>query len=199
MTGDKADRPRSGRIQLLILALVFVVPFVAAFLWESDRFINTGELVRPVRPLADVALMDLEGRPGSADLLRGKWTLVYLGPAACAQACQQNLYAMRQVRLAQGKDMFRVRYVYVLTDPQAGDLRQRLADHPDLNIVMASQDALRGLAEQLRLSDGTPLDGLERIYVIDPLGNFMMSYPPQTDPNGIKKDISRLLRVSKIG
>jgi hypothetical protein len=34
---------------------------------------------------------------------------------------------------------------------------------------------------------------------VDPLGNFMMSYPADADPNGIRKDLARLLRASRIG
>jgi hypothetical protein len=35
--------------------------------------------------------------------------------------------------------------------------------------------------------------------MIDPLGNLMMRFPKNADPNKIKKDISKLLRASAIG
>jgi hypothetical protein len=38
-----------------------------------------------------------------------------------------------------------------------------------------------------------------RSYIVDPLGNLMMSYPPDADPRGILKDLKRLLRLSHIG
>jgi hypothetical protein len=45
-------------------------------------------------------------------------------------------------------------------------------------------------------AQGEPRD---YIYVIDPLGNLMMRYPRDADPNGMKKDFVRLLKVSRIG
>jgi glutathione peroxidase-family protein len=39
----------------------------------------------------------------------------------------------------------------------------------------------------------------DHIYMIDPLGNLMMRFPKNADPNKIKKDISKLLRASSIG
>ena len=38
-----------------------------------------------------------------------------------------------------------------------------------------------------------------RIYLLDPLGHLMMSYPPAIDPNDIRKDLARLMRVSRVG
>ena len=41
--------------------------------------------------------------------------------------------------------------------------------------------------------------GLEgHIWLIDPLGNVMLRYPPQADPVGNKNDLVRLLKVSRI-
>jgi hypothetical protein len=35
--------------------------------------------------------------------------------------------------------------------------------------------------------------------MIDPLGNLMMRFPKDADPNKIKRDLSKLLRASRIG
>ena len=40
---------------------------------------------------------------------------------------------------------------------------------------------------------------IHQIYVIDSLGNLMMWYPKDATSKGIKKDLKRLLKVSKIG
>jgi hypothetical protein len=39
----------------------------------------------------------------------------------------------------------------------------------------------------------------DHIYVVDPLGNVVLRYPRDADPSRIKKDLSRLLRASRIG
>jgi hypothetical protein len=38
-----------------------------------------------------------------------------------------------------------------------------------------------------------------RIYLIDPLGNLMMSYAADAKPKGMLEDLKRLLRLSSIG
>jgi hypothetical protein len=48
------------------------------------------------------------------------------------------------------------------------------------------------------IEGGQPLDA-RRIYMVDPLGNLMMSYAPGTDPRSIYQDIKKLLKLSHIG
>jgi hypothetical protein len=72
------------------------------------------------------------------------------------------------------------------TDPPSAEL---LAQHPGMQV-------LRTTHEQWQTHWGQPLD---RILMIDPLGNLMMRFPPLADPNKMKKDVSRLLRASRMG
>ena len=51
----------------------------------------------------------------------------------------------------------------------------------------------------LDLPDAPTDAKLDRLYIIDPTGNLMMSYPATADPSIIKKDIKRLLKTSQIG
>ena len=37
------------------------------------------------------------------------------------------------------------------------------------------------------------------LYLVDPLGNVMMSYNPKQSPKDIYSDLTRLLKASKIG
>ena len=39
----------------------------------------------------------------------------------------------------------------------------------------------------------------DHIYLVDPLGNVMLRYPRDPDPSRVKKDLTRLLKVSRIG
>jgi cytochrome oxidase Cu insertion factor (SCO1/SenC/PrrC family) len=43
------------------------------------------------------------------------------------------------------------------------------------------------------------MQGAERVYIIDPLGNLMMYYPPGAEPGGMLKDLQKLLKYSQIG
>jgi cytochrome oxidase Cu insertion factor (SCO1/SenC/PrrC family) len=161
---------------------------------------NYGELVEPPRPIGDVTLLDLSGASVRFSELKGKWTLLYFGSAECLKPCTEALYKMRQLAAAQGQEAHRLQQVFVVTDPSAIDLlRYTLADYPGTKVLRGTPEAVRALASQFTVPAGGALDGLNRLYVVDPLGNFMMSYPADADPSRMNKDLRLLLRASRIG
>jgi cytochrome oxidase Cu insertion factor (SCO1/SenC/PrrC family) len=197
--------PALGRRRLLLLAALFMLPvFVAYGLyyggWRPSSTANHGELLQPARPVKDAALTLLSGESIRFSHWHGKWTLLLFSTAECLKPCERNLNNIRQIIAAQGKEAHRVRGVLVVTDGKALDwLRYAIKDYPDMQVVIGSQAAVNSLAQQFVLPAGSPLDNLNRVYLVDPSGNFMMSYPSDADPTGINKDLKRLLRVSQIG
>ncbi len=193
------------RRRILLLALLFALPVIAAYVlflsgWRPSSTGNHGELVQPARPIDDAALTLLGGQSIRFSSLHGKWTFMAFSAAECLKPCESNLYKMRQVIAAQGKDADRVQSVFVVTDAKALDwLRYAIKDYPGMRVIVGPPAAVTALARQFTLPAGSPLDNLNRIYLVDPLGNFMMSYPADADPSGMRKDLTRLLRVSRIG
>lgn len=197
--------PSAGKRKLLILALLFALPAALAFIlytsgWRPAVTANHGELVQPARPIGDVTLDTLDGKRLTFSKPDKKWALVYFGSAHCLARCEQDLYKMRQVHLAQGKEADRIERVFVVTDATALDLlRYTLKDHPGMIVLVGPPAAVRQIAGQFGVPAGGALDGLDRIYLVDPLGNFMMHYPPDADASGMRKDLARLLKVSQVG
>jgi cytochrome oxidase Cu insertion factor (SCO1/SenC/PrrC family) len=197
MTGNSKS---SNRWQVLLIALVFVVPVVAAFLWKPTGYVNYGDLVEPARLIKDVTLETLDGTPFKFSHLHRKWTLIYVGGQLCNDVCKDNLYKIQQVRLAQSKNAHRVQSVYLVpADGGITGAQTLIKEHPGMIGLAAERTELKQLAEQFKVDSQTPLNGAQRIYVVDPLGNLMMSYPPDADPSNINKDLRRLLKVSQIG
>jgi hypothetical protein len=171
----------SPRAKLALVGAVCAAPFVlgtaAYFLgWAPGTRGNYGELITP-RPLSGPPL----------DALRGKWVLVTFDAAACDAYCERKLYFIRQVRTATNKDAGRVERLWVLTD--AGKPRPELLAAIEGTRIVPMADSLHGFP-------GNPVD---HIYVIDPVGNLMMSFPRDPDPSKILKDLQRLLRLSQFG
>ncbi|OGI42909.1 MAG: hypothetical protein A2150_04905 [Candidatus Muproteobacteria bacterium RBG_16_64_11] len=197
--------PSAGKRKLLILALLFALPAAIAFIlytsgWRPAVTANHGELVQPARPIAGIAFDTLDGKRLEFGELKKKWALVYFGSAHCLARCEQDLYKMRQVHLAQGKEAERIERLFVVTDATALDLlRFTLKDHPGMIVLTGPAAAVRQLAGQFSVPAGGALDGLDRIYLVDPLGNFMLHYPPDADASGMRKDLVRLLKVSQVG
>jgi hypothetical protein len=106
---------------------------------------------------------------------------------------------MQQVRLAQGRDAPRVERVMIVAAAGAGALREFSQQYPGLIAVSGTRATLQTLAREFVSSQGTALDVSGRVYLIDPIGNLVLSYAPDADPTGMRKDLARLLRLSQVG
>jgi diguanylate cyclase (GGDEF)-like protein len=60
-----------------------------------------------------------ELQAGTAPELKGRWVFLMVDSGRCDDYCQRKLYAMRQVRLTQGKDMERIERAWLLDDGTA--------------------------------------------------------------------------------
>lgn len=179
---------------MLTIAALCLAPFIAAvivyFNWRPQGGSNYGELI-PAHRLSDAPLRLLDQRPFRLSSLRGKWVLLQLDGSVCASACRAKLYDMRQVRLAQGREMERVERVWLILD-----------EAPLETLLIREYDGTRMLRAggSPMLKEFGPTDAArEHIYLIDPLGNLMLRFPKNADPHKMYKDLARLLRASRIG
>lgn len=173
---------------LVLCAAPVVAAWLAYFVWPPTSRTNYGELIAP-RPLPDPALERVGGGPFRLSDLRGKWLLVQLDGGACGDACRKKLLYMRQLRLTQGKDMERVERLWLVTDEAPVD--------PGVGREFAGTHVVR--AGALPREFPATRDVGEHLYLVDPLGNLMLRWSSDPDPNGMKRDLSRLLRASRIG
>jgi hypothetical protein len=184
---------------LYLLLAVCVAPVVASYtvyyLLPPSGRTNYGTLVEPQRPLPALGLRRLDGAAVESASLRGAWLMVQVDGGACDAACAMKLWQMRQVRLTTGKDAERVQRVWLIVD-----------DAPLATSVIREYDGtmfLRARADEvaaflpLPAEDGARL--ADHIWLVDPLGNLMLRWPKDADPNRMKKDLIKLLKASKIG
>jgi hypothetical protein len=201
---------RQQRRLLIVLVLLFFAPLGLAFYlyyghvgWRPGGRVNHGDLIDPARPLPAVALPLAAGGSTAAsastdpDFLRHRWTLLYWGPGSCPARCRTNLYNTRQVRTALDRDRDRVQRVFI-AEGDCCDMEYLRTQHPDLITVRATPEASPLLA-LLPGVDGSSAANADRIYLIDPLGNLMMSYAPDAKPKGMLEDLKRLLGLSHVG
>jgi cytochrome oxidase Cu insertion factor (SCO1/SenC/PrrC family) len=183
----------SPRAKLLALGALFAAPIVASVIAynvvDPRATGNYGELLLPP---AQVTSQPLEAAGGGAFTfgeLSGKWVMVASDSGACPAACRDKLEAMRQVRLALGREASRVERVFVVDDverPGAGTMQEfsgmRLALTPT----------------GLSLPAGAGNDRAY-IYLVDPRGNVMLRWPAGADRKRMLGDLKRLLKASQIG
>jgi len=205
MTTDSRTAPapldnRRTRRMLLLLAALFFTPVAVSFFlyyaagWRPGGQVNHGELITPARVVPAVALTSPDASTLSDNFLRDKWSLIYAGSGACDDKCRAALYTMRQVRLALAEKMDRVQRVFLY---EGSCCEQPYFNQEQAGLVAASTQSASG--EQVL--DVFPASALEagHIFLVDPLGNLMMSYPPGAPPKGMIEDLKRLLKLSHIG
>jgi hypothetical protein len=195
--GDAAQRTRAGRWKLLAVLFVCALPVIASYLSyfviRPDARTNYAELIVPPRDLPPLALTDLQGRAVDAASLRGQWLLATAGPAACGDACQQRLFMQRQLREMTGRERDRIDKVWFVTDdaPIDAALLAALQAPPAVTVLRVPA---ADLARWLEPAAGESADA--HLYIVDPMGRWMMRPPAQPDPARLKRDIDRLLRAS---
>lgn len=186
---------RRPRRELWLLLLVTVAPIVASYLayyvWRPATFRNYGELIAPTSVSGVAGAQREAGPPFDTEGLKGRWVLVMVDSGTCVARCREKLLQMRQLRLMQGKDQDRVARAWLLDD-DAAPAAELLKEYEGTVVVAAEASPLIGKL---------PADGALRdhLFLVDPLGNLMMRFPKDADPNRIKKDLSHLLKVSRIG
>ena len=209
---NRSAHDRRQRRLLIALALLFFAPLGLAFYlyyghgtWHPGGHVNAGELIQPARPLPAAALPLWGAGTTDPNFLKHKWTFLYVSTGSCAEVCRSRLYDTRQVRLALDRDMSRVQRVFI-ADPECCDARFVREQHPDLITIRASAaDApLLALLPGRDSATGETAAGSSgahapSVYLIDPLGNLMMSYPADAKAKGMLEDMKRLLRLSSIG
>jgi hypothetical protein len=195
--GEAARRTRAGRLKMLLVLAICAAPVIASYLMfyvvRPGAAANYGSLIQPTRSLPALTLHTPAGLPVVASALKGQWLLVAVGPAACADGCQRRLYLQRQLREMLGRDRDRLDKVWLVTDaaPLESGLLEALQATPGMTVLRADAAAV---ARWLVPEVGRALE--EHLYLVDPMGEWMMRMPAEPDPLRVKRDLDRLLRAS---
>lgn len=190
------ERQRRSRRTLLLLALVFFGPIALAVVlyatdaWRPRGSVQHGELLKTAEPLPSLDLPAAAGDSAGGQL-RGRWSLIYFGPGSCAGLCEERVHAMRQVRLALGKEMGRVQRIFCITDGSA-PAPGLIAGNAGL-IIVADGAVIGAIARGL--GERAPGD----IFVVDPLGNPVLKFSNTAPMRDVHLDLQHLLKSSEIG
>ncbi|MEX8519406.1 MAG: SCO family protein [Leptothrix sp. (in: b-proteobacteria)] len=190
-------RTASGRLKMLLVMLICAAPVLASYFTyyviRPGVRNNYGTLIEPMRSLpaaAALPLQNTDGQPVDPQSLRGQWLLVVVADGACDAACERLLYAQRQLRETLGREKDRVDRVWLVTGdaPVRETLRPAMAQASVLRVPRAA------LAQWLTPAEGETLEA--HLYLVDPMGNWMMRFPAAFDPAKVKRDLERLLRAA---
>ena len=193
-----ARRTRRGRLMMLFVLLICAAPVIASyftyFVIRPQGRTNYSTLITPTRSIpADLGLLTLSGQPVASASLEGQWLLMVVGPAACDSACDRRLFMQRQLREMLGKDSGRMDKIWLITDggEPTPALRAAAEAAPAVRIFHADAAAV---SRWLAPAAGHQLQ--DHLYLVDPMGEWMMRMPADPDPVRVKGDLERLMRAS---
>jgi hypothetical protein len=179
---------------IILVFILFLTPVLAAIVmhsewisWQPGGGRNHGELFQPVIALPEFQVLDARQQAVNHEDLLDRWHLIHRRSQPCDEACLEDLYWLRQIRRAQDRHQ------------------------PDVGLVLLSLSrldadtlaAIESLAEDFIIIDGPaaetlaasfPMDHLDQAsYITDPMANIILGYADDADPNGIRRDLRRLL------
>lgn len=190
-----AQRTRMGRLRMLLVVLVCAAPVLASYFTyyviRPQGRTNYGQLIDPQRPMPALPLTDLQGKVVDSASLKAQWLFVAVAGGACDTACERTLYLQRQLRETLGRDRDRMDKVWFVVDdaPVRPEVRQAIGDAQVLRVPREA------LAAWLAPAEGHALE--QHLYVVDPLGHWMMRFPADPDPSKVKRDLGKLMSGSK--
>jgi cytochrome oxidase Cu insertion factor (SCO1/SenC/PrrC family) len=138
-------------------------------------------------------LHDAQGKAFSAQQWQKIWSVVMVDAASCAELCQKQAHMLKQVHTLLNKDAKRVqRILLVPATANSNAISALQKQYPGL-IVLAGADA-----ETVSFAGNFNM-AANGVYLVDPLGNLMMSYPANLEQKSIFADLKRLLKNSWAG
>ena len=191
---SEINSPSGGKKTLLMLAVVFVLPFTIA---STLHLLNVrpsgksyGELITPPVALNIPELQDAQAKPFAAKNWQKKWNIVTINRGACDDACQARTHLLGNVRLTLDKDTKRVQQIMLIANEIKAEALADLQQKNPALIILTGRAAAQ-LADKLE-----QLSKPQAILLVDPLGNLMMQYPQNFEPKGLRSDLVRLIKSS---
>jgi hypothetical protein len=198
VNSNKTETVHRSRWKLYLVIAICAAPlllsYLAYYVIKPTGRTNYGTLIDPRQYPMPTLHSVLQG--GGAEELtayKGKWIMLQVSASDCQTKCKTALFAMRQLRLMQGKDMDRIERVLLIPDQNPMDTTL-IREYDGTHILRVDAKAIN---TWLPAEPETTIQ--DRLYLIDPLGNLMMRYPVDADPYKVKNDLVKLLKASSIG
>jgi hypothetical protein len=188
------EQQRKSRRTFIFVCLAFIVPIVLAKLaldqqWFNYGVTNQGQLLDQELNLDDLGLSALHEQ---IEDTQKPWLLVYNMPTVCNEHCLKTFNGLSNTYVALGKGMKRVNLVAL----QYSELSQEQLTHID-----PKRWTILDATNKVTIPDTLP-----PVFVVDPLGNLVVSHqPPETIEElpafgkSIVADFKILLKLSRIG
>jgi hypothetical protein len=179
---------RRGRLQLIMILAVVIVPMILASamyqwrFWVPETRSYHGELLGTGQTLQDL------GISGTSE---ERWQLLVTAPGTCDSDCQELVFLARQIHIGLNREVGRASHGLATATTLDADYDAKLRrEYPQLERLGLDTQAYSKLAGE---------DGKPQLWLVDPKGNLVLRYDVTSKPKGILNDLRFLMKVSQIG
>jgi hypothetical protein len=184
------DRTRKSRVHLLLIALVFLAPMIAAGVltfagWQPGTKGN-GQPIVPQRNFLDEHLRVVlaDGGDYAWRDSEPRMTLVALAGPDCAKQCLAALTAMAKARVMLNHKQDRLRLLYLGTPPADASAREAMARY-----WQTGRD-VDGKLDGYRPAKPDSVGAL----LVESNGTALSFYPPGFDAAGLLRDMRKVIK-----
>ncbi len=182
---------RRSRLTLILIAGIFFTPVLIAlalqtpwFHYNAEPTKNFGSLITPVQPIGSWLVSPHQS--STETFGEAPWTLLLISRAGCADACLVKAKEIAAIKQIQGRNRNRVKLQLLGADAA------NTAPDATWSTYVLPNAQFDVLIKTLGVED-------QALVMLDPLGNAMMHYPANFDGTGVRKDLTRMLKISKAG
>ncbi|TAL75339.1 MAG: hypothetical protein EPN56_05295 [Rhodanobacter sp.] len=186
---DTAAALRKGRVKLLLVGAVFLVPFLVALAltlagWQPTAKGN-GLPILPQRNFAQeqLSIRMADGGVWAWRDVKPRLTLIALPGPDCASHCYAALTALAKARVMLNQNQSRLRLLYVGAPPTGADAKGMA------NFWRIGADT-DGKLDAWRPSEPDSLGAV----LVESDGTALASYPAGFDPAGVLRDLRKVIR-----
>lgn len=204
------------RQQVILIAIVAIVAAVGGALVSRGMLgtsgipqaaMTAGTLLKPPRPITDLALVDHAGKPFDTARFKNRWTLLFFGFTNCPDVCPATLTVLAQVekRLQDLPDSQRPQIALVSVDPER-DTPEQLAKYvgffsPNFIGVTGTPENIEAFTRAMTVpvaihklpNGGYTVDHSAAIFLIDPDGAMHALFSTPHDAAKIAADVRRIV------
>jgi protein SCO1/2 len=200
---------RISYIPLYILLGIVTVTLVLGLIFRKPHTF-TGTVISPPLPVTDFALQTQNDQTFRLSDVQGKFVLLFFGYTSCPDVCPTTLATLKQVYEQLGNDAESIAVLMVTADPER-DTADKISEYvarfnPKFVGLSGNTSDLAEVYDELGVfvekqdtgsAAGYLVGHTSSIYVLDPNGALIMTFPFETTVNDIVKDITELLKQSR--
>jgi protein SCO1/2 len=191
---------------LLFLGLLLIT-IAACGSGEIDPSQFRGTTMPSPIPAPDFTLSNADGEAVSLSDFQEEIVLLYFGYTFCPDICPTTLSELKKVQQELDEKGEKIQVLMVTVDPQR-DTREKLAEyvthfHPDFIGLSGTKEEIDAAGEGYGLyyekhegteATGYLVDHTARVFVVDPEGNYQLSFSYGTPVEDIVHDLRLIMR-----